>query len=151
MNDHISLNIADYRHSAAIQVRWGDLDALGHVNNAVYLTYVEQARIQYYRDLSLWDGSTEQTGLIMARVTMDLKLPLYAEDQVRVLTRVSRLGNRSMDTQYLIVRSKNGADEIATAGTVTLVTFDYAANSSVAIPPEWRAKINAYEPLKPTQ
>lgn len=151
MNDQVSLTIADYRHATSIQVRWGDLDALGHVNNAVYLTYTEQARISYFRDLDLWSGSTAETGLIMARVTMDFKLPLFADDQVRVLSRVSRMGSRSMDLQNLIVRTKNGADEIVTAATITVVVFDYEANTSTPIPADWRAKINAYEPAPVTQ
>ncbi len=147
----MNLTIADYRHATPIQVRWGDLDALAHVNNAVYLTYTEQARISYFRDLALWSGSTSDSGLIMARVTMDFKLPLFADDQVRVLTRIGRMGNRSMEVHNLIVRTKDGADEIVTAAAIVVVAFDYATNTSIPIPADWRTKINAYEPAPVAQ
>ncbi len=84
-----------FRHQYAIQVRWGDMDALGHVNNAVYLTYLEQARVDYTRrELKLWDGAAGKIGLIMARVEIDFKLPLFAGDDVHVFTRMVRLGQK---------------------------------------------------------
>lgn len=75
-----------YRYETHIQVRWADLDALGHVNNATYLTYLEQARVSYFNDLGLWDGSIHQLGLIMAKVTLEYRLPVFGTDDVYVYT-----------------------------------------------------------------
>jgi acyl-CoA thioester hydrolase len=144
--------IPDFRHSTEIQIRWGDMDALGHVNNAVYLTYLEQARVQYMADLRMWDARVSRMGLIMARVVLDYKLPLLATDRVAtVFSRVSRLGNKSFDMAQLITRRVNDEYEIAAEGTITLVVFDYPANQSIAIPEEWRAAFKAYEPLNPSE
>jgi acyl-CoA thioester hydrolase len=144
--------IPDFRHSTEIQIRWGDMDALGHVNNAVYLTYLEQARVQYMADMRMWDARVSRMGLIMARVVLDYKLPLLATDRVAtVFSRVSRLGNKSFDMAQLITRRVNDEYEIAAEGTITLVVFDYPANQSIAIPEEWRAAFKAYEPLNPSE
>lgn len=144
--------IPDFRHSTEIQIRWGDMDALGHVNNAVYLTYLEQARVQYMADMRMWDARVSRMGLIMARVVLDYKLPLLATDRVAtVFSRVSRLGNKSFDMAQLITRQVNDEYEIAAEGTITLVVFDYPANQSIAIPEEWRAAFKAYEPLAPSE
>jgi acyl-CoA thioester hydrolase len=142
----------DFRHSTEIQIRWGDMDALGHVNNAVYLTYLEQARVQYMADLRMWDARVSKLGLIMARVVLDYKLPLLATDRmVTVFSRVSRLGSKSFDMAQIIARRVNDNYEAAASATITLVVFDYPANQSVPIPDEWRAAFAAYEPVAPSQ
>lgn len=140
---------AQFRHSTEIQIRWGDMDALGHVNNAVYLTYLEQARVRYMADLRMWDARLSKLGLIMARVVLDYKLPLLATDgSVSVFSRISRLGRKSFDMEQLITRS--GGSETAAFATITLVVFDYSANRSVPIPEDWRAAVLAYEPVAPS-
>ena len=132
-----------FRHATPLQVRWGDMDALGHVNNAVYLTYLEQARIAYTQNLDIWHGSTEALGMIVARVVMDYKLPLTHADTIKVYTRVSRLGNKSYDMEQQIVLDDGG---VAAKATFTIVVYDYVAQQSALIPPEWRAKWIDYEP-----
>ena len=135
-----------FRHHIPIQVRWVDMDALGHVNNAKYLSYLELARIDYSRTLNLWNGDLSKTGLIMARVVLDYKLPLTAGDDVHVFTRCSRLGNRSFDTEQLIVRVQDSSTQIAAQATITVVAYDYHSNQSIPISPEWRTRIGEYEP-----
>ncbi len=141
-----------FRHHYPIQVRWGDMDALGHVNNAVYLTYLEQARVDYTRrELGLWDGAAGKLGLIMARVEIDFKLPLFAGDDVHVFTRSARLGRSSGVTEQLIARAKDDQLEIASRALITIVVYDYANNKPTPIPDEWRERIKAYEIVPPAE
>ena len=137
-----------FRHHIPLPVRWSDLDALGHVNNAVYLTYFEQARISYFNELGLWDGSIEKLGLIMARAVIDYKLPLNATDDVHVFTRTKRLGNKSFDTEQLIARHVGDQLEIAAQGMITIVVFDYQTNTSTPMPQPWRDMLTVYEPAQ---
>lgn len=132
-----------FRHHLPLQVRWGDMDALGHVNNAKYLTYLEQARIDY--SSSLWQRGTGGIGLILARVVIDYKMPLFAGDDVHIFTRCSRLGNRSFDMEQQVARWKEGELQLAAVATITVVVYDYDANQSTAIPAVWRERIEAYE------
>ncbi|MCU0476436.1 MAG: acyl-CoA thioesterase [Anaerolineae bacterium] len=69
-----------FRHRYVMPVRYGDIDSLGHVNNAKYLTYIEQARIIYVRDLALWDGKLADFGIIMARAEVDYRSPITLDD-----------------------------------------------------------------------
>ncbi|MBN8638576.1 MAG: acyl-CoA thioesterase [Anaerolineae bacterium] len=135
-----------FRHHIAMPVRWSDLDALGHVNNAVYLTYFEQARISYFNALALWDGSVNKLGLIMARAVIDYKLPLNASDDVHVFTRTKRLGTKSFDTEQAIVRRVDDQWQVAATGLITIVVFDYQTNQSAPMPAAWREMLTAYEP-----
>jgi acyl-CoA thioester hydrolase len=140
-----------FRHAAPIQVRWGDVDALGHVNNAAYLTYLEQARVTYFQELGLWDGLTGKVGPIMARCEIDYRLPLVAADHVVVYTRCTRLGTRSFDTEQLIARARDGAAEVAAQSKIILVVYDYNALRSTPMPEAWRERLRAYEAVPPVE
>lgn len=135
-----------FRHLQFIQVRWGDLDAMGHVNNATYLTYLEQARISYFTAVGLWDGTERGIAPIMAKVTLDYRRPLFATDEVYVCTRTIRLGNRSFEQEQRIVTTGADGLQVAAQSMIILVSYDYAAGTSVPIPQAWRERIAAYEP-----
>ncbi len=132
-----------FRHHLPLQVRWGDMDALGHVNNAKYLTYFEQARIDY--STRVWQRGSDGVGLIMARAVIDYKAPLFAGDDVHVFTRCARIGNRSFDMEQWVVRWQNDSFQIAAQATITIVAYDYAASQSTRVPDKWREQIAAYE------
>ena len=140
---------AGFRHQYAIQVRWSDMDALGHVNNAKFLTYMEQARWNYVDGLRMRDDRPGRLGMILAKVTIDFKLPLFSGDEVHVFTRCVRLGNSSLDMEHWVARRKDDQLEIAAQATITAVVYDYAASRSAPIPDEWRARVKAYEIAPP--
>jgi acyl-CoA thioester hydrolase len=124
-----------------MEVRWRDLDALGHVNNAVYLTYLEQARVHYFREVGL--GFDTDAGMILAEITCTYRSPLSLGEQVTVWMRVSEFRNSS----FIVLYRMEGADgrEVATARSVQ-VCYDYATDRVVPIPDSWRRLIALYEP-----
>jgi len=133
-----------FRFSQPVQIRFADLDALGHVNNAKYFTYMETARLVYFQQVLGWSGNRSKLGVILARAACDFKQPLMLEDSITVSMRVARLGGKSFDFEYAVVRDRDGA--IAAEGTSVQVAYDYMANVSVAVPEAWRRQITAYEP-----
>ena len=136
-----------FRHVTSITIRFSDLDALGHVNNATYLTYMETGRVQYYRDLGLWKPTPRLSGPIVAKATVEYKLPLTLEDdQIFVYTRCSRMGDKSYEIQHQIIRHRENRPDIAAYGLIVLVAFDYHIGKSIHVPEEWRSTIAAYEP-----
>ena len=136
-----------YRYYTPMTVRYGDMDTLGHVNNAKYLTYLEQARVSYFRDLPLWNGSLDGAGCILAKVVIDYRLPLTMDDgTVDIWTRISRLGNKSLELEQVINCVRDGQVLTAIHSTSVAVTFNYVENASIVIPDEWRARITDYEP-----
>lgn len=138
--------MSSYRFYHPIEVRYGDLDPQGHLNNARYLTYMEQARIQYIRSLGLWRSDTFlDIGIILAEITITFKSPVLFGQPVRVGARVTRLGNKSMDMVYTIEDSRDGR-ELANGSSV-LVTYDYASGKTVPIPAHWRTTIQSFENL----
>ena len=132
-----------FRFSNTLEVRWRDLDALGHVNNAVYFTYLEQARLRYLRELGLFSVDPAEVGMILAEVSCQFKSPLGLGERVTIRTRVSELRNSSFFFEYR-VEGKDGRI-VATAHSAQ-VCYDYQNQRPIPIPDEWREAIIAYEP-----
>ncbi len=134
----------DFKFYHPIEVRYGDLDPQGHVNNAKYLTYMEQARIHYIQRLGLWNGgSFLDVGIILADFHITFHAAATFGQAVRVGVRVTRLGNKSMDTRYIIEDTATG--QVLADGASVLVAYDYHAQQSIPIPEEWRQAISIYE------
>jgi acyl-CoA thioester hydrolase len=135
-----------FRFSHPIEVRYGDLDPQGHVNNASYLTYLEQARIAYIRQLGLWHtGSFLEFGIILADAHLTFRSAIQFGQPVQVGVRVTRLGNKSLTMEYRLEDGLTG-QELASGSTV-LVTYDYHSGQTVPIPPEWREIMTQFEGL----
>ncbi|MCB9453189.1 MAG: acyl-CoA thioesterase [Anaerolineaceae bacterium] len=135
-----------FRHHIPVEVRFGDLDAMGHVNNAKYLTYLETARIRYVHEVCTPHTNWSELGMILAKVVIEYKAPLLYGDMVEVFTRVSRLGNKSFEIEHVITRMADGQTEIAAQGVTTMVAYDYQAQRTMPVSDFWRERILAYEP-----
>ena len=119
-------------------VRFADVDAMGHVNNAVFLSWMEAARTHYMLVEGLVDGVTA-LGMILARVEVDFRAPVRFGDEVQVGVRPSRLGTKSFELEYEV--QANG--RLAAEGTSVLVAYDYATNASIDVPEHWRDALQA--------
>jgi acyl-CoA thioester hydrolase len=137
-----------FRFSTALEVRWRDVDALGHVNNAVYFNYLEQARLHYMREMGFSPTDPADVGIIIAEASCRFKTPLRLGEQVTIQARVSELRRSSFVFEYRIEREDGGL--AATARTMQ-VCYDYDNQRPGPIPDEWREAFVAYEPgLQPT-
>ena len=130
-----------------IEVRYGDLDPQGHVNNAKHLTYFEQARVAYTIELGLFtkDQSFMEIGIILADVHITYFEPVYFGQNIKVGVHVSRLGKKSMTWEQNIEDADT--DKILAKGEVVLVAYDYREEKTIPIPQDWREKISVFEGL----
>ena len=140
--------MADFHFYHPIEVRYGDLDPQGHVNNAKFLTYFEQARVQYMIELGLFtrDQSFMKIGVIIADIHITYFEPIYFGQNIKVGVRAVRFGNKSMTWEQNVVDEVSGK-EVA-KGEVVIVTYDYKEEKTISIPQEWRDKIIEFEGLK---
>jgi acyl-CoA thioester hydrolase len=127
---------ADFVHRE--RVRFRDLDALGHVNNAVFLTYIESARVAFLLDLGA-AATLEDMAIIVARIEIDFRAPVGFGEEVEIAVRASRFGDKSFDLDYEL---RVGGRVVAEAKSV-LVGYDYEKGETVSIPGEWREKLAA--------
>lgn len=127
-----------------ITVRYADLDAQGHVNNAVYLTYLESARLGYYVSCGIWRSDLGlPTGMVVARIEMDYLAPIYYADLLRVGLRVSRLGRKSVTFEFQMNTTPEG--KVLARGLSVMVAVDPQTEQSRLIPEGWREKIQRFE------
>ena len=123
------------------EVTFRDLDVFGHVNNAVYLTYIETARIGYMREV-LGIDSLDDLLVIVAKVNIDFRSRATLGEVLEVGARISRIGTKSFDLEHEI-RGPDG--RLVASAATTLVAIDYRADETIPVPPEWRDRIESFE------
>jgi acyl-CoA thioester hydrolase len=124
--------LADYPVTVPVVVQWGDQDAFGHVNNTVFLRWFEVGRIAYFSEIRLMhDAQGAGSGPILAAVACNFRRQVTFPDEVRVGSRVVRIGRSSMVVEHAIASLRLGA--IVADGTSTIVHFDYEAGRSLPV------------------
>jgi acyl-CoA thioester hydrolase len=129
-----------------IHVRFSDTDAMGHVNNAKFFSYMEQGRVAYVQrivpDLDMENG-LKDFPFILADVQCSFKEPLFCDETVVVSLRVSKMGNKSFVLDYLIEEKATG--RLVATGSSVQVMYDYKKGRSYPIPAELRRRIEEIE------
>jgi len=131
----------DLRFETDVSIRFRDLDVLGHVNNAVYATYLEQARLRYFD--RVLDVPWEERQVVLANLQLDFARPLTTKDgTVRVVCGVTEIGGSSFRMNSRVFPA-DGGDPAATAEATVVAVED---GSPREIPPEWRERFAEFEP-----
>ena len=126
--------------SHPIEVRFRDLDAMGHVNNAVVVSFMEQARFQWWRAF-LGGRKFQEEGFLIARTEVDYRQPILLGDDVRVELRCTRVGNSSFELAYRLTKGLGG-ELFAEAKTVQ-VMLDFTTNRPKNLEPGTRDWLEA--------
>jgi acyl-CoA thioester hydrolase len=129
----------EFSHEVDLDVRFRDIDANGHVNNAVFATYTEQARIRYTEEVAGVD--LDAAGLVLASLELDFRVPVEWGGTVTVASRVPGIGTTSMQFEHEI----RAAGEVAATAEGLMVHVDQASGDPVAIPDEWRDRVTSFE------
>ena len=139
--------MSEFRFFHPIEVRYGDLDPQGHLNNAKYLTYFETGRINYFTHLGIFTPGQSflDVNVILAEARVTFHAAVRYGIPVKVGVRTSKMGNKSMTVDQNIVHAETG--EVLASGQVILVAFDYHTNKSIPISDAMREKISKFEGL----
>lgn len=120
-----------------IQVRFSDVDMMGHVNNAVYLNYFETARMYYFNQLlgKDWDWTT--TGIILLRNEVDYLKSVLLQHAPTIKISVEKIGSKS----FVLAYELKVGDIVYTKGKSTMVCFNYKEHASIEIPVVLRSNL----------
>ena len=131
------------KHTTPIQIRFVDIDRMGHLNHATYLSYVELARLKFYDHLFQSEEHEwhQQHGLIMARTECDYLDQVNYDDKIAVYTWCSRVGNKSFELSWEIMKEIDDGQKAAAKGKTVIVCFDYKANKAMEIPADKKKKL----------
>ncbi len=134
----------NYLFTHALEVRYGDLDPQGHMNNARFLSFFEQGRFAYLIHLGLFDGkSFQDLKSIIADIHISFLAPATLMQKIIVGVRVERIGNKSLTFQQAMVDS--GTGKVVAECQTVIVTYDYHGLKSIPVPEEWRKIISTFE------
>lgn len=131
-----------FRVQKEIEVRFRDMDAMGHVNNAVYLSYFEQARIEYWKKLA-GVAKFKQTMFILGEAAITYKAPAVMGEVLVIGIRVSEIRTSSFSYEYLVVEKNSG--RVVADGKTAQVAYDYGKQKTLIIPDDLRRAIESFE------
>ena len=137
------MTISNFAFSIRLDVRFRDCDSQGHVNNAVFFTYLEQCRLLFWRHMT-GGAPNPHSRVIVARAECDYRAPAYFGEQLEVRLNVGDIGRSSFQLWYEIVNAASGAR--LAEGKSVMVTYDYDAGKSVPIPAKTRELLERFQP-----
>ena len=139
----------DFGHRLAVPVRFGDTDAMGHVNNAVYLTYAEAARVAWWSDVtgeSIIREADRTAGLILAEADIAFRAPVFFGETVQVETRATRVGRTSVEVEHrLTASSVDGPSRLVATLRSVIVRYDYGLERPIPWTTGMIERIEAFE------
>ena len=126
MSNKLTLSSFPFHHN--VQTRWKDIDSFGHINNALYLTYIEDSRIKL---LHRWDLIDKNNSIIVASIKIDYINQVTHPSEIIVGSKILRIGNSSFDISSALFI--NNTTKIAAKSIATCVCYDYTKNQSIEV------------------
>lgn len=132
-----------FRHHYPVQIRFTDIDMLGHLNNNVYLTLMDMGKFDYFRAVENKMPDIHNINMVVAHLDIDFFAPTYFGEEIEVWTTIVRLGIKSLTLEHRIVAVATG--ETKSVCRCVMSGFDPATNKSMPIPEHWIEALSAYE------
>lgn len=133
----------NFKHHMPIQIRFSDIDLLGHVNNAVYMNYFDMAKTRYFEAVKGDTMDWSRSDVVVANVNINFYVPVFFNDEVVVKTKVVRLGNKSMDMVQQIEDVNTGS--VKTICHTVMVGFDVPTSTSKPLSDKWKENLRKFE------
>lgn len=128
---------------AKIQVRFRDCDVMGHVNNAVYLSYFEQARMHYFEQMVGTEWDWKKNGILLVKNEVTYLQPILLQDVPEILVFLKEIGTKSFTLSYKVLVN----DKLVSTGESKLVCFDFFEQRTVEVSAEMRKGLEKLEML----
>lgn len=134
-----------FKRTIPIQIRFNDIDSIGHINNNIYYSYYDLGKIAYLDQLKAESVSWTDGQIVLARTESDFFFPVFYKEKIAVDTKIIYLGNKS--GIFLQQIRNTDTNQIKSRCKSVFVTFNAKTNSSIEVPDDWRRVISAFEGL----
>ncbi|MCM1517511.1 MAG: acyl-CoA thioesterase [Pseudoflavonifractor sp.] len=142
-NDKVPAPARPFRHAVAVQLRFNDIDMLGHLNNAVYMSLFDLGKARYFLDVMPKAVNLEHINIVVVNINCNFHAPAYITEQLCVLTQVTSISVHSLVMEQRVVNVKTG--EVKCTARVVMAGFDPATATGLPIAPEWTDALCRYE------
>lgn len=132
-----------FKATLPVQIRFNDIDALGHINNNIYFSFFDLGKTHYFEVIKPTSVSWIEGMIVLAHIDVDFFSPIYYKEKIVVDTKITKLGDKSGVFLQQIRSVKN--DEVKCRCESVFVTYDADTQSSMRIPNVWRSVISQYE------
>ncbi|MEZ3549140.1 MAG: acyl-CoA thioesterase [Muribaculaceae bacterium] len=143
MDPHNLPDISLFYHSTPLQLRFNDVDVLGHVNNNVYLSFYDTGKAHYLETVKGSPVDWQNVDTVVANIDCAFIAPIYFQESIEVLTTCIAVHDKSF-ILFQIIREKNSG-QIKSACKSVMVCFDAASAKSCSVSPEWRDALTSFE------
>lgn len=145
-NPRVPVSEFPFRHEVPLQIRFNDIDLLGHLNNAVYIQFFDLGKSRYFQDVMPEGVDWRHINIVVANINCDFFAPTYITEPIAVLTTITHMGEKSFALEQRIVNSDNG--EVKCIAKTIMVGFDMTTGKSAPIDPKWVEALERYEQRK---
>lgn len=132
-----------FHHRIPMQIRFNDIDLLGHLNNTVYLSLYDTGKARYMEAVCNGDINFRKIENVIANIDCAFRLPIYFEQKIDCLTRMSEIGDKHIVLQQMLV--DRDTNEVHSLCETVMVYVDVKTIKPVEIPQEWRERLNNFE------
>lgn len=136
-------DISEFRHRTPIQIRFNDVDVLGHVNNTVYFTYYDTGKAYYFEAVQEKKVEWRNVETVIANVNCAYIAPIFFGEDIEVLTRCTSIHDKSFRLLQAIREKKTG--QIKSVCETVMVSFDPSTGQSHPLPEFWRTQLKRFE------
>ncbi|MFP4556502.1 MAG: acyl-CoA thioesterase [Bacteroidales bacterium] len=133
----------EFYHTTPVQLRFNDIDMLGHTTNSVYQQYFDLGRMEYIKDVLEEEMNWQSEGLILVNISISFMSPVKLYDDIEVRTKVIKLGNKSLNMSQQVYNLST--NRVAAESKAVMVGFNGTKEESILLPKRWRSKILAFE------
>ncbi len=132
-----------FRHCLPVQLRFTDIDMLGHVNNNVYLTFMDLAKIDYFQAVHGTPVQPKDMHIVVVNINCDFLSPSFIGDNLEVWTQTTHVGNRSIRLEQRIVDRNTGVTKCI--GRTVMAGFDPKTSTGMELDPDWVGRTEEFE------
>ena len=135
-----------FKHSAQIQIRFNDIDMLGHLNNSIYFSYFDIGKAEYFNTIRKTKNHWDKLDIVIANVDCDFLAPTYYTEAITVKTQITQVREKSFHVLQAMVNEATG--EVKAVCRTVMVGFDPSTGTSMPLSKEWKDAITEYEGLQ---
>lgn len=132
-----------FRHHIPVQIRFNDIDVLGHLNNSIYFSFMDLGKTRYFQEALGEKLHWGEFGAVIVNVNCDFCVPTFFDDEIEVETAVTRIGEKSLTLEQRVFSPVDGS--VRCRCTTVMAGFDMKTLGSRVIPDEWREAFSKYE------
>lgn len=134
-----------FKHVIPIQIRFNDIDKVNHVNNAIYHTYIELGRVNYFNQVLDREVEWTKQGFVLARTEIDYIRPVYLRDELFCFTKAVTFNTKSFTLHSIIAKKEQDLFVNCAYAIGTMVCMNFETNTSIVMPENWKNSFLNFE------